>query len=87
LSSRFMSRESDESEICPNVEEAIIARRGNVEGETLVYHGEFDYLRKHVSLRSETRPIPGGGFTLTGFASVNGGPEQLLLVGRAEKKK
>ena len=56
---------------------------GNFEGETLVYYGEFDYLGKRVRFRSETRPVAGGGFTLTEFASVNGGPEQLLLVGRA----
>ncbi len=60
---------------------------GNFEGERLAYQGEFDYLGKHVKFRSETQPISGGGFTLTEFASVNGRPEQLLLVGRAEKKK
>ena len=59
---------------------------GNFEGETLAYRGEFAYLGKQVKFRSETRPIAAGGFTLTEFASVNGGPEQLLLVGRAEKK-
>jgi hypothetical protein len=60
---------------------------GNFEGETLVYRGEFDFLGKHIKFRSETRPISGGGFTLTEYSSVNGGPEQLMLVGRAEKKK
>jgi hypothetical protein len=60
---------------------------GNFEGETLIYHGEFDWLGKHIKFRSETRPIKGGGFTLTEYSSANGGPEQLILVGRAEQKK
>jgi CubicO group peptidase (beta-lactamase class C family) len=59
---------------------------GNFEGDTLAYHGEFDYLGKHVKFRSETRPVPGGGFTLTEFESVNGGPEQLLLKGLARPR-
>jgi CubicO group peptidase (beta-lactamase class C family) len=59
---------------------------GRFEGDTLAYKGEFDYLGKHVQFRSETRANPGGGFTLTEFARVNGRPEQLILVGRAEKR-
>ncbi len=60
---------------------------GHFEGETLVYRGEFDYLGKHVQFRSETRPMAEGGFTLTEFASADGGPEQLMLVGRAERRQ
>lgn len=60
---------------------------GRFEGDTLVYRGEFDYLGKHVQFRSETRPSPRGGFTLTEFGSTNGGPEQLMLVGRAERRQ
>jgi CubicO group peptidase (beta-lactamase class C family) len=59
---------------------------GNFDGETLVYRGEFDYLGKHVKFRSETKPVAGGGFTLTEFASVNGRPEQLLLKGFAKPR-
>jgi hypothetical protein len=56
---------------------------GHFEGEVLIYRAEFDYLGKHVRSRSEMRPQPGGGFALDEFASVNGGPEEALLHGRA----
>jgi hypothetical protein len=56
---------------------------GQFEGETLVYHAEFEFEGKHVKFRSETRPSQGGGFTLDEFASVDGGPEQKILRGTA----
>jgi hypothetical protein len=56
---------------------------GHFEGNVLVYRGEFDFMGKHVQFRSETRGLPGGGFTLDEFARVNGGPEEPLLHGRA----
>jgi hypothetical protein len=56
---------------------------GAFEGETLVYHAEFEFGGKHVKFRSETRPTKGGGFTLDEFASVDGGPEQKILRGTA----
>jgi hypothetical protein len=56
---------------------------GHFEGDTLVYRGEFEFEGKHVKFRSETRPKPGGGFTLDEFVSVDGGPEQKMLRGTA----
>ena len=56
---------------------------GHFEGNVLVYRAEFDVMGKHVQFRSETRSLPGGGFTLDEFAGVNGGPEEPLLHGRA----
>jgi ketosteroid isomerase-like protein len=56
---------------------------GHFEGDTLVYHAEFEQDGKYVKFRSETRPRLGGGFTIDEFASVDGGPEQKLLRGTA----
>ena len=60
--------------------------RGHFEGDTLAYHGEFNYLGKQVRFRSEIRPSASGGFTLTEYASVNGAPEERILVGTAKPR-
>lgn len=56
---------------------------GHFEGQTLMYHAEFEQNGKHIKFRSETRPRPRGGFTIDEFASVDGGPEEKLLRGTA----
>jgi uncharacterized protein YndB with AHSA1/START domain len=59
---------------------------GRFEGDALIYRASFDYLGKHVKFRSETRALKEGGFTLDEFGSVNGGKEEVILHGKAEKK-
>jgi len=57
---------------------------GRFEGAVLVYRGEFDFQGRHVKLRYETRAVADSGFTITEYASIDGGPEQRILQGKAE---
>jgi hypothetical protein len=56
---------------------------GRFDGDALVYRAEFELNGRHVTFRSETRPLQSGGFTLDEFASVDGKPEQKILRGVA----
>ena len=57
---------------------------GRFEGNALVYHGEFEFNGKHLKYRYETRPVTGGGFAITEYASVDGAREQRSLRGTAK---
>ena len=59
---------------------------GRFEKGTLIYRGAFELEGKHIALRVETRPQPGGGFTLSEYARVNEGAEERILRGEVRAR-
>ncbi len=56
------------------------------EGETLVYHSEFNAGPKKIALRSVTKLSADGKLTSEEYSSADGSPEKLLVRVEAVKK-